>query len=88
VSTTCADDIDEHCAAEKAQAHGNAGVLRCLADKMVDPAVTISDKCETQMSRCARDLARHPIEAVSDGADGLVQCCFIITAVAALIDAQ
>ena len=52
VSDECKDDIDTHCLAEKAAAHGNAGVLRCLADKMVDPDITISDPCETQMSRC------------------------------------
>ena len=66
VNTECAADIDEHCAVEKRQAHGQAGVLKCLVDKMVDTAVEVVDPCEKQMSRCASShccpvpLPAHP----------------------------
>ena len=59
VSTQCADEIDTHCALEKQQAHGHAGVLTCLADKMVDPSISIPEKCEAQMSRCALACCLH-----------------------------
>jgi golgi apparatus protein 1 len=51
VSTQCEAVVDEHCAAEKAQLHGTAAVLLCLADKVVDPTVDILETCETQVSR-------------------------------------
>ena len=53
VSVQCAPDIDAHCAHEAAHAHGEAGVLKCLAGKMMDPALSIAEECEAQMSRCA-----------------------------------
>jgi golgi apparatus protein 1 len=51
VSRECKKDVDTHCAVQKARAHGNAEVLWCLAEKMMDPAIKIADRCENQMSR-------------------------------------
>jgi hypothetical protein len=53
VSQECARDVDVHCGEEKARAHGNAEVLKCLVNQMVDPGIEIAEGCEKEVSRCA-----------------------------------
>jgi hypothetical protein len=53
VSTACAKDIDDKCAAEKSAAHGKSEVLKCLVRSIYIPNLTVDSDCETEVSRCA-----------------------------------
>lgn len=53
VSQACAGEVSQHCADEEKRAAGQAEVLKCMVDRMVDPAIELAEACEKQMSRCA-----------------------------------